>query len=205
MALTTYAELQTVIADYLDRTDLTDRIKDFITASEAEMQRRLQHWRMEARTTISADAQFEDVPADFLAPIRLSLDVSGYRKPLQLSSVDGLQDLRGTNNNSADYPTHYAVVGDQFEFWPTPSAATTVDVYYRQEIPALSDANTSNWLLALAPDAYLYGALKHSAPLLQEDGRLATWNSLFDQAIGTINLEGKRGRFGGSGIRMRVK
>jgi hypothetical protein len=45
MALTTYAELKTSIADFLNRDDLTSAIPDFITLAEADMQRRVKHWR----------------------------------------------------------------------------------------------------------------------------------------------------------------
>lgn len=205
MALDTYANLQTAIADTLDRSDLTSYIPDWITMAEAEMQRDIKHWRMEKRDTLTADAQYEDLPTDFLAPIRLNLSVSGYLRPLELSSSDYLQNLRYRSDDTGDYPTHYAIVGDQIEFYPTPSASVTVSIFYRRTIPALANDNTSNWLLALAPDAYLYGALQHSAPWLVEDERLPVWASLYAKAISGINLEGKRGRFGGEGLRMKVR
>ena len=37
MALTTYTELKAAIADWLNRSDLTSQIPDFITLAEAEM------------------------------------------------------------------------------------------------------------------------------------------------------------------------
>ena len=39
MAIGTYAELQTAVANWLDRGDLTDRIKEFISLAEARMNR----------------------------------------------------------------------------------------------------------------------------------------------------------------------
>ena len=41
MALTTYAELQTAVANYLARTDLTSQIPDFIYIAETRLRRQL--------------------------------------------------------------------------------------------------------------------------------------------------------------------
>ena len=39
MAITTYAELKTAISNWLDRTDLDDRIPEFIALAEARHRR----------------------------------------------------------------------------------------------------------------------------------------------------------------------
>ena len=39
MAIGTYAELQTAVANWLDRGDLTERVKEFIDLAEARMNR----------------------------------------------------------------------------------------------------------------------------------------------------------------------
>ena len=41
MAINTYATLQTAVANWLDRSDLTDRIPEFIALAEARMNRNL--------------------------------------------------------------------------------------------------------------------------------------------------------------------
>ena len=41
MAINTYATLQTAVANWLDRSDLTDRIPEFIALAEARMNRTL--------------------------------------------------------------------------------------------------------------------------------------------------------------------
>ena len=51
MALTTYAELKTAIGDFLNRDDLTSVAPDFISLAEADINRRVRHWRMEGRAT----------------------------------------------------------------------------------------------------------------------------------------------------------
>jgi len=169
----------------------------FVTLAEAQMQRELRHPEMEKRTTVTIDARFSAVPSDFLAPVRLHLTTK-YRA-LDLVSVDEMARRRAENDDAAGEPTRYAVVAGEFEFQPTPDASYTLELYYRRTLPALSDANTSNWLLDRAPDAYLYGALLQSAPYLQEDGRVQTWAALYREAIQGLNREAERHRYGGTG------
>jgi len=80
-----------------------------------------------------------------------------------------------------------------------------VMMIYRASIPALSDSNTSNWLLEEAPDAYLYGTLMQTAPWLREDERVAMWGSLYTQAIQSVNKDGEVAKHGGSGLRMKIR
>ena len=51
MAIGTYAELQTAVANWLDRDDLTDRIPEFIALAEAKMNRVLRISLMENVST----------------------------------------------------------------------------------------------------------------------------------------------------------
>ena len=51
MAIGTYAELQTAVANWLDRGDLTDRIQEFIDLAEARINRNLRLRLMETTAT----------------------------------------------------------------------------------------------------------------------------------------------------------
>lgn len=186
MAITTYAELQAAIANWLVRGDLTSRIPEFIALAEAQMQRDIRHWRMETSTTVSADEQFEALPTDLLAPVRAYISTS--RDPLHLISLDELHQRRAEAANGTGEPRYYTISAGQLEVFPTPSGTETVTLIYRQKIPALTDSNTSNWLLAFAPDVYLWGSLMQSAPLLQEDERLATWAGMYQAALAGITM-----------------
>ena len=53
MAITTYAELQTAIANWLARDDLTTYLPDFITLFEAAANRRLRVRQMETTATLT--------------------------------------------------------------------------------------------------------------------------------------------------------
>ena len=195
MALDTYSGLQTAIGDFLNRSDLTAAIPDFIRLAEAQMQRDIRHWRMEKRATATIDARFSAVPSDFLALIRIQPKLT--ERPLLLATADEMQTRRAYDNNTAGLPEYVAVIGGEFEFYPTPDDDYTAELLYRRTIPALSDSNTTNWLLDLAPDAYLYGALLQTAPYLQEDVRIGAWGQLYQNVVNGLNRESKRGKHGG--------
>ena len=68
-----------------------------------------------------------------------------------------------------------------------------------------NNGNQTNWLLTNYPDAYLYGALLHSAPYLQEDSRIQTWAALYQKAISDINSESERSKTSASGRRIKIR
>jgi len=55
------------------------------------------------------------------------------------------------------------------------------------------------------PDAYLYGALVHSAPYLRDDARTQVFAALYQNAIDAINAESERSKYGGSGLKMKIR
>ena len=204
MPITNYTELQSTIADFLNRDDLTAVIPTFITLAEAEFNRRLRHWRMENRATAEVDSQYSAIPADFLEPIRLHLETSNYRT-LELMSQADMQSMRMRNSDTSGEPAYYALTQGEIELYPTPDATYDLEMNYYARIPALSGSNATNWLLTYFPDAYLYGALAHSAPYLGEDARMATWAALLQSAIDGIIREGEQAKFGGTGRRMKIR
>lgn len=199
MALSTYAELQDSIAAFLNRDDLTSVIPDFITMAEARLNRDLRHWEMETRSTATFDEQYEPLPNDWQEMIRVNLV---GESPIELVSQNVLLDMR-ERDNTAGKPRFYAITSGNIEFYPAPDDGYDGEILYYAKIPALSDSMTSNWLLAFAPDAYLYGALVHSAPYLQEDQRAQIWAALYQSAVDQLNAKSDGGKWGGTGLVMR--
>jgi len=69
---------------------------------------------------------------------------------------------------------------------------------YYAKLESLSGTNTSNWLLASHPDAYLYNSLVAATPFLGEDERLPVWGQLANSAIAEIQGSDDRRRAKGS-------
>jgi hypothetical protein len=116
-----------------------------------------------------------------------------------------MAQLREQSGNTQGRPRFYAVTAGEFEFFPTPDGSYQSELVYYANVPALSDSNTSNWLLSKYPDIYLYGALVHTAPYLDEDQRAQTWAALYQSAIDAANRESEKARHSGSGLRMLIR
>ena len=205
MALTNYTGLKTSIADFLNRDDLTSVIPDFVALAEAQINRDVRHWRMEARSSGQQDPadEYMQIPADWVETIRLHLTGTGT-SVVNLVSRDAMADKRAAQENAAGTPRMYTHANGQFQLFPTPDATTNFELLYYQKIPSLI-TNTDNWLLLEAPDVYLYGALLHSAPYLAEDARLAVWAQLYSAAIQRLNQTSEDAMFSGSGLTLKVR
>lgn len=204
MAITTYAELKTAIAEWLNRDDLTSTIPDFITLAEESMALNMRHWRMENRATATLDSQYEALPARFVAPIRLSL-TGGNTYALEQVSQAQLMDRRSQASNVSGRPQYYALTQGEIEVFPTPDAEYTLELVYYEKAEALSDSNTTNWILDNYPSVYLYGSLMHTAPFLKDDPRLQVWASLYQQGVASVNGDEEKAKFGATGLRMKVR
>lgn len=199
MALTSYSALKTSVANWLHRTDLESIIPDFITLAEAGFATGLpsagvdplRTERMVTITTFSADSEFEAVPDDFAGPIGLTVtDDQGNFIPLDNITPDSMDVMRATRDVQSDQPRAYSVYNRNLRFSPVPNRAYTITLTYWTKIPALSDSNTSNWVLANYPNAYLYGSLLQAAPYLVDDERVGVWMSAYREALaGLVTAE----------------
>ncbi len=191
MALTTYTELRASIADYLARSDLTSAIPDYIRLTEAKLNRDLKCRQMETRSTTVTDTgddepEFISLPSDFQAMRRIRLSSVTGKPRLDYLSGAQADEFRYYRANTTGQPTHFTIMGDELELLPTPALEYTIEMVYRKYIPALA-TNETNWLLTLAPDVYLYGALMEAAPYLHEDERIQTWSQGFNGVIDELN------------------
>jgi hypothetical protein len=204
MALTTYTELKTSIGDWLNRSDLTAAIPDFISLAEAQLERTLRTRQMIVRANASFDAQYGAVPADFLETKSLKLTSTNPQTPLQFLSID-LLDAESTKHTASGKPKFFGVVGDQLRLVPTPDSNYTTELTYYAKLTKLSNSVASNWLLTSSPDIYLYGSLLQAAPYLQDDARISTWSALYDRAMNDLQIADDRGSSSGGTLLTRAK
>ena len=199
----TYDELKTNIANFLNRSDLTDQLDFFIDATEAEFNRRLRVKDMIKRATATADAQYMSLPTDWLEAINIEITSNDFR-PLFQQSIESLDVYRKANNNVTGQPIYYAIVDNSLELVPTPDTSYTLQLTYYSTIDALSSSNTTNFISTGYPDAYLYGALKHASIYLMEDERVPLFTAQFEKALEEMRLEQEKAEFGkGSLIQRR--
>jgi len=191
MALDTFSGLKTTIADYLNRDDLTSVIPSFITLAEAKFNRKLRVRQMVKRATATLDTAFFAFPSDFLQAKEFQLNTNPITYLEFVTEKQG-DLMRQDAIIAAGKPKYYNIVGTQIEVIATPDTGYVGELTYYGKITALSDSNTSNWLLAYAPDLYLYGALLEATPYLKDDERLAVWSTLYTNSIGDIEVADQR-------------
>jgi len=104
----TYDELKTNIANFLNRSDLTDQLDFFIDATESEFNRRLRNKDMVKRATATADGQYMSLPTDWLEAINVEITSNDFR-PLFQQSLESLDVYRKANNNVTGQPIYYAL------------------------------------------------------------------------------------------------
>lgn len=190
----TYSELKTNIANYLNRSDLTTEIDIFIDNTEAELNRRLRVADQIKRATATADAQYLSLPSDWLEAVNVEITSNDFR-PLMQMSIESLDVYRKANNNITGQPIYYALVDNTMELAPTPDSEYTLQLTYFSKIDALSNSNTSNFVLASHPDIYLYGSLKHASVFLMEDERAPLFNAQFEKSLEELRLQQERAEF----------
>ena len=200
MTITNFGTLKTAIADTLNREDLASVIPQFVSLAQAQL---IRSHRQITRGSLTIDAQFEALPADWLETIRITMDASPIRALTQIS-MDDLTRYRTAIDNTTDAPVYFSHNGTDIELFPTPSTSYTGEITYYAKVTALSADADTNWLLTNNPDVYLYGALVHTAPYLKDDARIALWAGLLAQAMSEIEDETAAARFG-SPLRMRMR
>ena len=195
MALANYTDLKASVADFLNRSDLTSVIPDFVTMAEAEFNRTLRVREMSVRTQGPIDSQYVKLPDDFLGMRNIEL-MTDPVTPLEYKNLQNLDIHR--RNDKTGKPLYYSIVQNSIEFAPVPDGTYTLEIVYYQRIPTLSVNITTNWLLDNHPDAYLYGTLQHSAPYLHDDERVGIWAGKYQQVIEQITTSDEKAKFSGS-------
>ena len=193
-AFTSYANLQTNIADYLARQDLTDKIPMFISLAEKRLNRDLRLRQTLQQSTYSMDSGFQiPTPADFLEMQDLHLEANPII-PLTFQTVSQFYRRNGGSNEQGQ-PINYTLVADNFVLAPQPTGATTANMTYYKIPKVLSDSNPSNEYLDVCPDLLLYASLAESAPFLMDDPRLATWDGLYQSGLASITKSDEQSTF----------
>ena len=206
MALTTYTELKASLADWLNRTDLTSAIADFISLAEAQMERQLRTRQMIVRATASfaAAAEYGTVPDDFLETKSIKLDTNPVTS-LSFQTIEAMDQLSNTTYLSSGKPLYFTVVGNQFRLLPIPDGEYTFELVYYAKLTKLSSTVATNFLLTQAPDVYLYGALLQAAPYLQDDARISVWSSLYAAGLEQLQVADDRGSTSGGALLARAR
>ena len=201
MAIGTYAELQTAVANWLDRDDLTDRIPEFIALAEARMNRVLRIRLMEGKYTASTAAAQRNyaLPASYIQMRNFQLNTSPIT-PLQYVTPEIYDRLWGGSTGGT--PQFYTIVAGEVQLGPLPASVLTMEMLFYKKISALSVTNTTEAMLTDNPDIYLYGALLEAEPFIMNDERVGLWAQGFQQSVANLQEQDNKDRHSGSALRV---
>ncbi len=86
--------------------------------------------------------------------------------------------------------------GNVFIFGPYPDGNYQVAGTYYQKIPALSSANTTNWVVLTAPMMLLEACMTQAATFLEDDQMLTRWNGRYTASLKALVDQDKAERWG---------
>lgn len=192
MALSTYSDLKSAIADWLARDDITDaRLTDFVTLFEAVANRRLRVRQMETTTSLTPSSGSASLPSDYLQWRRVTSEQS-TPVTLEYAAPEWLRSAYPTTDSGT--PKYFTIEGSSIVI--RPADTTSLTLHYYEKIDALS--GTVNWLYSAHPDLYLFGSLVEARMFTQDAERAALWKARRDELFEEIERLSNKSRGAGS-------
>lgn len=193
MALTNYSDLQTQVANWMARSDLTGEAVDFITLGEAHLNREIPAVEMDATLTGIVDSRRIDIAAQSMErPIALFLvDPSTGDEVLLTQKTDGTFPYAAMSG----CPSLWAIDGTNIDFDCPLDQAYSFRFRFRQKF-SLSDSATTNWLLTNHPDVYLAAVLMWGGVFTRDSPFASNFSAILERVIPSIKsaiAQSKRG------------
>lgn len=183
-----YDGLQAAVATYLRRNNLGDQIPAFIQAAEMRLNLLFTKLPQQLRAwNITPTSNWVNLPTD-LASI-LSVTYNG-KTLSQISEQLASAEREKYNQNE------YAVIGKQIWIQTQLTSGMPFTLLYYQQVEALDETNTSNWLLEDYPMVYLYATLVEACGFLKDQEGLQQWQTFLTAAVGDVTAQGKQSQIG---------
>ena len=214
-----YTSLKAAISEWAHRANIPATTIDlFIDLAEAEFNIRLRCVEQETVSALACSTKFTELPTDFLE-MRL-VEYNGT-KLANLSYATPEYIAVWREKQPSGDPLAYSIRGTTLELIPAPgSDDPSVDgfgsdlapfeegevsliITYWAEIAALSDSNTSNWLIASHPNMYLYECLRQLSIYTKDDAGVQRYAQLMQGYYQAMRVSDRSKRWG-NGLRVRA-
>jgi hypothetical protein len=186
-----YAELQTQVIDWTHRADLASRIPEFIRIAESELFREFALHNIETSISGTTSGSTITIPVGLSAFERIKIEAHGHEYTLDYTSPNGISALSGSTNT----PTRFVIENGVVNLYPAPDGEYSYTIYYIPTLSALSEANTSNWLLENHPDLYLKATLLQVAKFTKNQFDIDRLAQEVGGAVNSIIRSDERKRF----------
>lgn len=187
MTISTFAALRTEIASWLNRTDLTTaQLSQFVTLAESDIRNDLEVRQKELTATGTMVADGFTPPSGYLAVRTLIVDdiPSRYLAPEYFQVK--------VNSNT---PGYYTTAGNEIKV--SEGNGATYDLRYIGGITALSADGDSNWVLANAPEIYLWCGCKYGSVFLKDVQGVVGYDTLYRAAYDKLNRMERQAKYSG--------
>lgn len=196
MAITTYAQLQTAIADHMARSDLTSYLPDFIVLAESVLNFGLKSPEyeveplrvrdMETISPLTPTAGVCTLPSTFLEPRRV-VEEASIRRPLEYITPETVDYFYPTRPSGE--ANHYTIIGSSLYMFPLTSS--NIEVHHYRTIPPLA-SNDPNWLLTKNPNVYLRASLLQAAMFVKDDAEATKQGVMLKALVAGMNASDAR-------------
>ena len=182
MSLANVSDLKTAIGDIGAKTYTTAQLDRFIALAESRIVRDVKTSELELTTTMTVDASSEALPADYAGLVRIKLN--GDYPPLDYIPSDSFHS-RNAANSVTGRPTAYTIEANNILFAPAPDDSYTATYTYFQKPDLVTD--TTNRLMTLYPDVYLFACMIEVADFEDDERNLVKYEQRYNTAIQGVN------------------
>ena len=203
MALDNYSNLQTAIANFLARDDLTTEIVDFIALTEADFNRRLRVRAMENSSSFTIDSETETLPTGFLQA-RSFVIPTNPKTALQFMTPFHQAETQGSSETGK--PRAYSIEGTNFRFSPTPDASYSATLVFYKAFDALSASVATNHILTNHPDVYLFGALYFASTFIRgmDPQTVSQFKAQYESGLQQVEMADEKDKYNATPLVQRT-
>jgi hypothetical protein len=194
MSIANFGDLKTEIASWLNRSDFTDaQLAKFVMLGESDIRNDIDTRENELLATGTMTGDGFTAPSGYLSTRTLVVDGDNveYLTPEQYAAQVSAEITSG----------YFTLNGNTFSVLGGDGKA--YELLYRSTIAALSLDADSNWILANAPEVYLWCGCKYGSAFLKDAEAAMLYGKLYDDAMRKLNRRERQSRVGGS-LRVRV-
>lgn len=199
-----YTELQTALADWSARSDLTSFLPSFIEFSTAMFNQGqggvspLRLREMMAITSLVPASGVCTLPSDYLQYRRV-VELASRRRDLQY--VTPTYADQEYSDRASGLSSDFTIIGSSLYMFPLSS--NNIELTYYQAIPNLSDAAPTNWLLTKQPNLYLHAGLMQLAMFTKDNDLFSRSAALVTALIDGLNSSDLIANYAKAGTRIQ--
>jgi len=193
MALATYDDLKTAVANWSHRSDLLPVMDDLILAAETHIFQNVRIRSMETSLSATIVGMTAAGPSDYLGMRHAFLTMGGLKRAVEVCTPDYINKTFPLSATGT--PAYVAIDRGSFIFGPAPADGNVLQGTYFAKPTALATA--VNAIFTECPTLYLFATLAELEPYTENDARVPLWIAKRDELIRGVNGNSERARYSG--------